>query len=51
MFFSPIIAPWIDLSMKAGHLAFETQALVGLRLFRMATGTVASARRNATHDP
>ena len=40
MFFSPIIAPWIDLSMKAGHLAFETQALVGLRLFRMATGTV-----------
>src|SRR5215207_4157854 len=30
----------IDLSIKAGHLAFETQALVGLRLFRMATGTV-----------
>lgn len=27
MFFSPIITPWIDLSMKAGHLAFETQAL------------------------
>jgi len=40
MFFSPVIAPWIDLSIKAGHLAFETQALVGLRLFRMATGTV-----------
>ena len=40
MFFSPVIAPWIDLSIKAGHLAFEAQALVGLRLFRMATGTV-----------
>ena len=31
MFFSPVIAPWIDLSIKAGHLAFEAQALVGLR--------------------
>jgi hypothetical protein len=40
MFFSPVIASWIDLSIKAGHLAFETQAVVGLRLFRMATGTV-----------
>lgn len=40
MFFSPVIAPWIDLSIKAGHLAFEAQAVVGLRLFRMATGTV-----------
>ena len=40
MFLSSIIAPWIDLSIKAGHLAYETQALVGLRLFRMATGTV-----------
>ena len=40
MFFSPVIAPWIDLSIKAGSLAFEAQALVGLRLFRMATGTV-----------
>ena len=39
MFFSPVIAPWIDLSIKAGHLAFEARALVGLRL-RMATGTV-----------
>src|SRR5215203_3651340 len=43
--------PGLALSMKAGHLAFETQALVGLRLFRMATGTVASARRNATMIP
>ena len=39
MFISPVIAPWIDLSIKAGDL-HETQALVGLRLFRMATGTV-----------
>ena len=35
MFFLPL-----SLSIKAGHLAFEAQALVGLRLFRMATGTV-----------
>jgi hypothetical protein len=40
MFFSLVIAPWIDLSIKAGHLAFEAQALMGLRLFRMATGAV-----------
>ena len=40
MFFSPVIAPWIDLSIKAGHLAFETQAWVGSRLFRMSSGTV-----------
>jgi hypothetical protein len=40
MFFSPVIASWIDLAIKAGHLAFEAQAVVGLRLVRMATGTV-----------
>ena len=40
MFLSSVIAPWIDLAIKAGHLAFEAQAVVGLRLFRMATGTV-----------
>ena len=38
--FSPFFAPWLSLSVKAGHLAFETQALIGLRLFRMATGSV-----------
>jgi hypothetical protein len=38
MFFSPVMAPWIDLSIKAGRLACETQVLVGLRLYRMATG-------------
>src|SRR5687767_13503258 len=38
--FSPFFAPWLALSVKTGHLAFETQALIGLRLFRMATGSV-----------
>ena len=40
MFVSLVIGPWIDPPVKAGHLAFEAQALMGLRLFRMATGAV-----------
>jgi hypothetical protein len=35
-----MFTPWLKLSVDAGRLAAETQALIGLRLLRMATGTV-----------
>jgi hypothetical protein len=40
MMFAPFFTPWLRLSVDAARLACETQALVGLRLFRIATGAV-----------
>ena len=37
---SPFANPWFQLSLNTMHLAFEAQALIGLRLFRMVTGGV-----------
>ena len=40
MTFAPFFNPWIRLSADAARLAYEAQALVALRLFRIATGSV-----------
>ena len=38
--FAPFFTPWLRLSADAARLAFETQALVAQRFFRIATGAV-----------
>jgi hypothetical protein len=48
-FFSP--APWLQLSVSVFRLGVEAQALVGLRLFRIATGGVGAVAETGRMVP
>jgi hypothetical protein len=48
-FFSP--TPWFRLSLSVVRLGLEVQALIGLRLFRIATGGVAALPETARMVP
>ncbi|MGJ3264236.1 MAG: hypothetical protein ACFE0R_13470 [Salinarimonas sp.] len=42
--FARLQRPWFDLWLASARLGLESQAVVGLRLFGMATGAVPAAR-------